>query len=292
MITAAPLMLVALLAQTDTVVSARGVDRLELENDGGQVVVTTWDREEIRIVAEHSSRTFVEIDRSGGILQVEADARRGPATIVDYQLTVPARLDLTVEGMFTDVTIEGSDGEVAVETLEGAIRIVGGRGSVVAESTNGEISVEGAQGSIEATGVSRGIEITNSSGQIVAESVGGSIILRGITADVVEAGTVGGRIHYEGSIRDGGRYFFGSHGGRITLELPPGVNATVTAVSLTGGVRADYPGAPTRFNRRERESFTLGDGSARIEAETFSGSIVIQRRGTGAPEAEQRLDER
>lgn len=282
MITTAAVALTVLAAvqQTDTTVSARGLARLELDNDGGQVVIGTWDRDEIRIVAEHSSRTFIEIERSGDVLSIEADARRGPTTIVDYDLTVPARLGLGVEGMFTDITIEGSDGEIEVETLQGAIRIVGGRGSIVAESTNGEISVEGAQGSIELNGVSRGIEIINSSGQITAESVGGSVIMRGITADMVEVGTVGGRIHYEGEIQDGGRYYFGSHGGRVTLQLPPDVNATVTAVSLTGNVRADYPGAPTRFNRRERESFTLGTGTARIEAETFSGSIVIERQGS------------
>lgn len=283
MITTAALALTALVAvqQTDTLIAARGLDRLDLENDGGQVVITTWDRDEIRVRAEHSSRTFIEFDRRGGVLQVEAEAERGPTTIVDYELTVPTRLNLNVEGMFTDVTIEGSDGEIEVETLEGEIRITGGRGTIVAESTNGEITVDGAEGSIEVNAVSRGIEITNSSGEIMAESVGGSIIMRGITASVVEVGTVGGRIHYEGSIQDGGHYFFGSHGGRVTLELPPNVNATVTAVSLTGAVRADYPGAPTQFSRRERESFTLGTGSAQIEAETFSGSIIIGRQGGG-----------
>lgn len=271
----------SLVQQTDTIFDLRGESRLELENDGGQVVIRTWDRDAVRIRAEHSSRTEVEIDRRGDVIEVEADADRGPTTIVDYEITIPARLDVAVEGMFTDVTIEGVDGEVEVETLEGAIRIVGGRGSVVAESTNGQIYVEGAQGSIEATAVSQGIEIVNSSGEIVAESVGGSVIMRGVTARMVEATTVGGRVEYQGDIQDRGRYFFGSHGGRILLQLPGGVNATVTVVSLTGAIRADYPGAPTQFRRRERERFTLGDGSAQIEAETFSGSIVIQRQGSG-----------
>ena len=267
--------------QTDTIIYLDGAGRLELENSGGQVIVTTWDRDAVRIQAEHSSRTFIEVDHRGGVLQIEADAQRGPTTIVDYELTVPASLDLEIDGMFTDVTVEGMKGDVEVETLEGDIRIVGGSGTVTAESTNGEITIEGAEGTIEANAVSRGIEIINSSGEILAESVGGSIIMRGITADVVEAGTIGGRIHYSGTIQDGGRYFFGSHGGRITLEFPSNVNATVMAVSLTGSIRANYPGAPTEFSRRERESFTLGTGSAQVEAETFSGAIIIERQGSG-----------
>jgi DUF4097 and DUF4098 domain-containing protein YvlB len=267
--------------QTDTIIDLDGAVRLELENSGGQVIVTTWDRDAVRIQAEHSSRTFIEVDHRGGVLQIEADAQRGPTTIVDYELTVPASLDLEIDGMFTDVTVEGMNGDIEVETLEGNIRIVGGSGTVTAESTNGEITIEGAEGTIEATAVSRSIEIINSSGEILAESVGGSIIMRGITADVVEAGTIGGRIHYSGTIQDRGRYFFGSHGGRITLEFPSNVNATVMAVSLTGSIRANYPGAPTEFSRRERESFTLGTGSAQVEAETFSGAIIIERQGSG-----------
>jgi DUF4097 and DUF4098 domain-containing protein YvlB len=279
----------ATVQQTDTIVELRGASRLELENDGGQVVVRTWDRDAVRIQADHSSRTFIEIDRSGDVLEIEPDAERGPATVVDFELTVPSSLDLDIEGMFTDVTIEGANGEVEVETLQGNIRILGGRGTIVAEATNGEITVEGAEGTIEVASVSQGIEVVNSSGEILAESVGGSIVMRGITASSVDAGTVGGRIHYEGDIQDGGRYFFGSHGGRVTLQLPGGVNAIVTAVSLTGSVRVDYPGAPTEFSPRERDSFTLGTGSARIEAETFSGGIVIERSGgsgdAGQPDA-------
>ncbi len=271
----------AAVQQTDTIVELRGANRLELENDGGQVIVRTWERDAVRIQADHSSRTFIEIDHNGDVLEIEPDAERGPTTVVDFELTVPASLNLNIEGMFADVTIEGVDGEVEVGTLQGNIRIVGGRGSVVADATNGEISVEGAEGTIEVTSVSQGIEVVNSSGEILAESVGGSIVMRGISASSVDAGTVGGRIHYEGDIQDGGRYYFASHGGRVTLQLPPGVNATVTAVSLTGGIRADYPGAPTEFSPRERDSFTLGSGSARVEVETFSGGIVIERQGGG-----------
>lgn len=275
------LAVLTLAQQTDTIIPARGATRLDLENRGGQVIVHTWDRDDIQIRAEHSSRTMVEIDRLGNVIEIEAEARRGPATIVDYELTVPRALDLNIEGMFTTVTIEDADGAVEVETLEGDINIRGGRGSVIAESTNGEVTVEGAQGRVEVSSVSRGVRVSDSSGEILAETVSGPVILQGIAATSVEAGTVSGRVEYEGTIEDGGRYVFGTHAGRIVLTLPAGVNATVALASLTGGIGADYPGAPTEFERRERTTFTLGTGSARIEAETFSGGITIRRAGGG-----------
>lgn len=272
------------LQQTDTILALQGATRLEVENPGGRVLVETWDRDEIRLVAEHSSRSYVEIDRRGSVIQLEGDARRGPATVIDYQLTVPRSLDLSIEGMYTEVEIRGTDGAVEVETLQGDILIQGGRGTVNAESVNGEIRVEGAQGRLDLEAVSRSIRIVDSSGEILAETVSGNIEMEGVSARVVEAGTVSGRIVYSGSIQDDGRYAFGAHSGRILLELPPGVNATVSAASLSGSVQADYPGAPESFERHRRSTFTLGTGSAVIEAETFTGGILIRRQGGGLDE--------
>ena len=221
-------------------------------------------------------------DGLGQVIQIEGEADRGPATVIDYELTVPRTLDLTIEGMYTDVEIHGTDGSVEVETLEGNILIQGGRGSVRAESVSGEIRVEGARGRVDVSSVSRGIRITDSSGELLAETVSGSILMENVSASRVEAGTVSGRVIYEGTIQDDGRYAFGAHSGRIVLRLPEGVNATVSAASLSGSIQADYPGAPTEFERHRRSTFTLGTGAAVIEAETFTGSIVLERRGSGS----------
>ena len=72
--------------QTDTVIPLEGAKVLEVSAPAGSITVTGWDRSEIRIRAEHSTRTFVEVRRTrdGQRIDVQADSRRGPATIVDY----------------------------------------------------------------------------------------------------------------------------------------------------------------------------------------------------------------
>jgi DUF4097 and DUF4098 domain-containing protein YvlB len=279
------------LPQTDTVVSAEGLSRLELGNLRGEVIVTTWDRNEIRIVADHSRNRSVELDRQGRTLEVEVEADRGMglAGSVDFELTVPGSLDLTIEGMSLDVDIQGTEGQVEVTTINGPIHVRGGRGTIILESVNGEITVEDAQGSLEITGVAGGVTLRNCSGDIVAESVGGSLELEGITSRDVEVGTVGGSLRYEGSIEDGGVYTFGSHGGDIHLYLPGEMNARVEAVTLSGDMEVDFPGAPAEPTRgkglpglNEKElSFEVGTGSARIDVETFAGTIRILTRGRG-----------
>ncbi len=275
------LMALSLVQQTDTVIALDGATRLDVENSGGRISVTTWDRPEIRIQADHSRRSVIEIRRRrSGVISLEAESslRGGFSSIVDFDLTVPASLNLSFEGWSTDVTIEGSNGEIAVETVRGDITIVGGSGSVTAETVSGEIRIEGANGVIEANSVAEDVRVSNSSGEIYVETVGGSIILEGLSATVVEAGSVGGRVSFDGIIVDGGEYFFASHGGTVSITIHEDYNDSVSFASIHGNISSDFPGTPD-LERGARNSFTIGSGGANIEAETFGGRIVFRRSG-------------
>ncbi len=274
------LMALSLVQQTDTVIALDGATGLDIENSGGRIFVTTWDRPEIRIQADHSRRSVIEIRRRrSGVISVEAESnlRGGFASIVDFDLTVPASLNLSFEGWSTDITVEGSSGEIDVETFQGDITIVGGRGSVTAETVSGEIRIDGADGVIEANSVAEDIRISNSSGEVYVETVGGSIIMEGMSATVVEAGSVGGRVSFDGTIVDGGEYFFGSHGGTVTITIPEASNASVSVASIQGNISSDFPGTPD-LERGARNRFTIGNGGANIEVETFGGRILLRRQ--------------
>ena len=272
------LMALGLVQQTDTVIALDGATRLDIEDSGGRISVTTWDRPEIRIRAEHSRRAVVEISRRSGVISIEAESTRGGfVSIADYDLTVPASLDLTIDGWSTNVTIVGSNGEIDVETFEGDITIEGGSGPVTVESLSGEIRINGVGGVVEANSVAEDIHISNSSGDIYVETVGGSVILENLSGMVVEAESLGGRLSFEGAVVDGADYFFGSHGGTITITIPGASDVTVTFASIGGRISSDFPGTP-EFERGVRNQFTIGSGGANIEAETFGGRIVLRRQ--------------
>ena len=282
----------SLAQQTDTTLAVDGATRFDLENSGGTVHVTTWNRPEIRVRADHSSRTSIDIRRRRGVITVEAESRRGPTTIVDYEITVPTSMNLRLDAMFADITVEGTAGEVVAETLQGNITILGGSGTIRASSMTGAVRVEEATGTIDIETVADDIRIVDSSGSIVAESVGGSIIMENVDASSVEAGTVGGRIVYNGAIHDGGEYFFVTHGGTIQISIPASSNVSVSTATLYGSVSSDLPGAPESFRRGERASFTVGNGSATLEAETFGGRIRIRRQSDSGGEAARGEDRR
>ena len=280
----------ALIPQTDTIVDARGATRLSLDNLRGEVVVRTWDRDAIQIQADHPRSRFIEIDHHGSTIDIDVGVERGLGLSgsVDFRLTLPVGMDISIEGMAIDVDIQGTEGEVNVNTIHGDISLLGGTGAIAIESVNGEIIIEGAQGDIEVVGVAGGITLRDCSGDIVAEAVGGSLTLQGIRSGDVEAGTVGGSLRFEGEIQDGGIYTFGTHGGQIWLYLPTEMNARVEAMTLAGDIEVDYPGAPSEPTRgrglpglREKEvNFEVGRGDARIEVESFGGTIHILQAGS------------
>ena len=283
------LMVLGMVQQTDTVFPVDGATRLEVDSPGGSITIGVWDRSEVRIQAEHSARTFVDIDRRGTSIDVEAEARRGPANIVDFVITVPRSMDIEADGMYTDILVEGADGQVEAESVHGDVTIRGGRGVVKATSVQGRVLVEGSRGRVEVETAASEVRIRNASGEILVESAGGDIIMENLQATSVDAGTVGGRVFYEGTFSPTGTYFFGSHGGSVTLSVPDGAAASMTLSTIYGSITSNLPGAPARFERGQRNAFELNGGGAVVEVETFGGRIRVVRAGTeSAPAARPR----
>ena len=290
----------ALVQQTDTLLSVDGATRLHLQAQRGEVVVRTWDRDAVQVRASHAPDQDIQFQRSGRTLTVMVDGQRGggPAGApgrrsggpssgpVNFELTVPRGLDLDLEGMALRLDLQDTGGSVEATTVQGPIHVRGARGNLKLETVSGEITVEDARGNVRVNAVAGTITVSNASGDISAETVGGSVTLSGIASGRVEVRTVSGPLRYEGSIREGGRYTFGTHAGDVWLRLPADMGARVSAVTLAGEIRSDFPGAPDTATRRQgipglqekRLSFETGDGSARISVETFAGTVHVLRR--------------
>jgi DUF4097 and DUF4098 domain-containing protein YvlB len=265
---------------TDTTVALERATALRMQVRAGTVAITTWDRPEVRVAAEHSARTTVEIRRDGTTLMVDSGTTLGSG-IVDYRITVPSSLDLNVMGGTTAVTIEGANGAVQVETNEGDILIRRGRGTVRARSVNGTVEVDGTEGRVDIETIGQGSRVVNASGEIYVESVGSPIVLENLRAATVEASNVGGGIRFSGTLAPGGNYSFVTHDGPITIQVPASSSATFRVASVEGAISSDLPGAPAQFERGRRLSFGIGGGDATVEAETFNSRIRIDRTPGG-----------
>jgi DUF4097 and DUF4098 domain-containing protein YvlB len=279
--------------RSDQTVDVTKGTRLVLGNNAGEVIVRSWDRDQVRVQASHNERVTVDVATADNTLRVRSRSARGPAGLVDYQITVPRWMPVNLSGTYLESTIEGTTAEVTVETVHGNIRVVGGSGNVNLRSVEGIITVEKASGKLQATTINEGIRLTNISGDVSAETTNGDIFIENAQTTSLEVSTVNGDVTFNGTMRDGGSYRLTTHGGDLRVGLGGAPNATVFVRTFQGDFTADFPiQLPEGQSAREgskRFNFTLGTGSARIELQSFNGDILVSRKTILSAEEARRL---
>jgi hypothetical protein len=267
-------------ADVDTTFAVKPGANLQVENFAGEVVLSAWDKNAVRIQAPESGSARLVVKPTTHGLSIKTGSKHVAEGSVDLRITVPSWMDLDVSGVQTDVTIDGARGRVRVATIHGDIAVSGGRGQ------------------IELNAVDQDIHLADASGVVVSETVNGDLTLQRIESDSVDVSTVNGEIFYEGSLRTRGVYRFTSHNGDIAVAIPMAASATVNVSTFSGEFASDFPVTLQESRPGRRYCFTLGKGGARVDLESFQGTIHVFRPGTRGPvtdvesERMERLHER
>src|SRR5262245_15545577 len=280
----------ALGVMTDQTIDVKKGVRLEVHTFTGDVNVKVWNRDAVRIEADHSDRQTIDIRPGDQSLVIQGRSRVGPMSSVDYTITVPTWMAVNVDGMGTDIRLDGVGGDVNVETTRGDIIVRGGSGFISAKSVQGRITVERAKGRIEAQTVNDNVHVSDTNGDLTVSTTNGSIVLERIDTANLDASTVNGTIAFDGQIRDKGSYRLTTHNGAVSMAMPEKVNATLRVRTYGGSFRSTFPLRLDDQDRQNRFTLTLGDGSARIELESFNGSISLRRPGEPRPEPDRDRD--
>lgn len=222
---------------------------LEVKNSNGRIEVSSWDKDEIEIIAyirvegEKSKaqkmldRIEIEIEQNGDNINVETLVPKGIqggngffswifgdnqfSYSVDYEINVPKESDLN---------LKTSNGKVAVENISGKVRM---------HSTNGKIEARDINGLLRC-------ETTN--GKINAE-------FDKVTSDE--------------------EMIFRTTNGSIKLYLPKEYGGYADLKTTNGHIESDF-----NFERKYKESKKsyrgeFGDGDGAITCKTTNGSIYI-----------------
>lgn len=260
---------------TDTTSTVKPGTRLVIENFGGDVAVSTWTKNAVRIEAEHSTHSEIDIESVESALRIVTTGRRGVPGSVDMHITMPKWMDLKVSGVYTGVSVEGSEGEVRASTVRGDLSVTGGKGFVSLESVEGDVVVRNTRARLKLSSVNQGVEVSNVQGEVHAESVNGDVMLSGITSSMVDASSVNGAICYRGSIAKDGHYHFSTHNGDVDLGLPDDASATVSVSTFSGDFDSAFQARLFDSGGR-RFNMTLGAGDAEIMLETFQGTVHLR----------------
>ena len=262
----------------DTLVAFDAKGLVTVTCNGGAVIVVGGEKNEIRVRARTESGA-IRFSSNGTRATLESATGRG-CSDGHFEVTVPMGAKVLATTWSGSVSVRSVYGDVEAHAQSGdiTIRDVGDRLDV--ESLSGDVRITGVKGETRINTVSGDVELSGARGNVTAESVSGDLDLRDVIARQVRTHTTSGDVMFAGQILEAGRYEFGTHSGEIGLQLPADIGAELSISTFNGGIDSDFPitlvGGTT--SQAKRLTFTVGRGTAKIIAETFSGDINLRRR--------------
>ena len=266
----------------DTVVIFEARGSLTVSCPGGLVVVTGSDRNEIRVRAR-TENGAIRFTSNGSRATLEPVSGRG-CSDGHFEVTVPTGTRLSAATWSGSLSIRGVHGEIEARAQSGDVQVRDAGDRLDIESLSGDVSIVGVKGETKVNTISGGIDVNDARGDVSAETVSGDVVLRNVIGKQVRIHTTSGDVSYSGAVLDGGRYEFNTHSGELVLGLPSDTGAELSVSTFSGGIESDFPITLKAgehgigSSQAKRLNFTLGRGTARIVAETFSGDITLQRR--------------
>ena len=264
----------------DTTIAVRTGARFELNSVSGSIKIQTWNRQQIRVVAE-TDGARVDLDASASAVTVRTQPRRGEGD-VEFTITVPGGTPLEAHAISADIEVNQVCGEATLGSISGGVTLRCANGDTQIESVSGDVEATDVRGHLEISSTSGDVEVSGVHGDVSARSVSGDVSLERVDGQDVRAETVSGDVGFSGPIHDGGRYAFHSHSGDLTIRPDGDVNAIVSVSTFSGDMESDWPMTinPGGGYVHPREwEFTIGSGSAKLSLESFSGTIYLRRGG-------------
>jgi len=286
--------------------------------DEGYIRIKSWDKEEVslrmtkrawersRARAEARLEEIeVEIEHDADhlfIRQVDRDERKGFSfwdifdpdrwregwrdVQVDFDLTVPRRINLK---------IENDEGEVEIADVQGDLRINVDEGRVNLEKiASDNIRIEVDEGDVTCYQVK---EVKDGRGRLYVDSDEGRVRIEGGSfsrlhiycdeGDVILSQvrsregnyrTDEGDIEADIDILKNGKYRLMTDEGDIFIILPKDVDVRIHLETEEGYIRTDFPLSIKKWEEGQRAEGTIGKGTARLNAYTDEGDIFLEEK--------------
>jgi DUF4097 and DUF4098 domain-containing protein YvlB len=267
----------------DTTVTFDARGTVTVSCPGGDVVVTGTNRNQI-VVKARTERGGIRFVSSGTTATLEPATNRG-CSDARFELSVPTGVRLVASTWSGSLAVRGVHGDVEAHAQSGDIDVSDAGDNLEVETLSGDITVDGVRGTANIHSLSGDVTLNRARGDVEVETVSGEIGLKDVVSKQIRAHSTSGDLDFAGTIVSAGRYEFNTHSGEIRLVLPPNVGAQLTLSTFSGEIDSAFPitlnAGPQSIgaSQAKKLNFSLGQGSARIMAETFSGDVILSSTG-------------
>jgi DUF4097 and DUF4098 domain-containing protein YvlB len=257
---------------------------VEISNIAGRIDVLGWDQDRIEVTGtlgagaerlEFRTRdrhTLIKVEHPSGARQV------GPS---ELRVRMPVGSRLVVAGVSADVTVRDLQGAQRIHSVSGNIDTVMSGEDVQIQTVSGRVQLDGggAPGMLTITTVSGDAELRNVAGELVLQTVSGDLEIDGPGLERARIRTTNGSARLQSTPLPDARIEMEAVNGSLTLLLGPEPDAEFTLATFNGRIDnaiGPEPARTSRFAPGMQLRFTSGNGSARVNMETFNGSIILR----------------
>ena len=262
-----------------------------LKNISGNIVVRTWEKNEINIRAVKSSRhkkdlkdLTIDITRTDSTIRIVTQHHpsfrlfRSWRASANYELLIPQRAQVRVETVSGDSEFNDIGGSVDVKTVSGRINIVAAKDGVRCKTVSGDIFLESIVGDVKIKSISGEVAIKGILGSMEAETVSGDIRVDDFTlSEEIEAESISGDISISGALSPGGNYNLDSQSGKISVAVPADANFILETNTFSGEIQCAFGLMLSGKIDPKKLQGTVGVGGANLNLSTFSGDIQIDK---------------
>jgi DUF4097 and DUF4098 domain-containing protein YvlB len=247
--------------------------KVYFEVKSGDIVVNSWDKNEIKIVAHKNA--IIDIHQTDGNIRIIIKRHKS----FYYELFIPDKAHLRVETVSGRVKAREIGGSLDIRTVSGEIEVVTAKNGVKCKTVNGSIYLEGIAGNADLKTTSGKIAVKGIKGSVKADTVSGSIELEALShAEEVELESISGSIILRGELSPGGIYELNSHSGNIKMSIPSDSNFELRVETFSGDIQCDFDLKISGKIDRKNLQGVVGKGGASLILSSFSGKIRITKR--------------
>ena len=246
--------------------------RVEVSSIRGSVKIVNSEgaTAEVRIIRTARTRADleyhkIEVQQTGNSLVVrgvqEPEGRRERNIQVNHQviLTLPRRIELSVNSISGSLTAREVDGAVRVNSISGSVNIGNISGKLQVNSVSGSVEVGNMGDEARVSSVSGNVGLGQVNGSLNVSSVSGSV-----KTTLVSLNSEGIRIN--------------SVSGSVEIAFKSDVNAEFSAQGVSGQVYLDVPNVIRESEEKSPNvRARIGVGGTPITISSVSGNIRLTR---------------
>src|SRR5437763_4645887 len=247
----------------------------------GSVVVHGWSKDTvlIRATVAPGDQFYMGGQYTGAKMFIESANERDPKP-THLEIWVPSRVRLWVKTATATIDVDGVDGSLDLYTVSATIGVTCKPHSLNAEAIDGDIHIVGSPAWVRANSASGSITLRGGSPDVELSTVSGAVKVEGGLFERTKVETVTGNVTFAGRLDRSGTFDFDTHSGSIDISLPEKASASISVVTIAGGITNNLSKfSPTRgrFGRGAELTMDVSGGGARVSVRTFKGLVTLRR---------------